>query len=394
MTLNHYYPSLNGLEASVSAAGFRDYRPGTHSFSGVAVETGQALNLTGEGEPERVTAAAAVPGLLRHAGRRAARRGARTAREVEEGDAHVVVLSHGFWARRFGARSRRARAGRSTSTESRTRSSASCRRTFRDVFSRQVQLWVPLVLTEAQYSRGYTNECLTLVARLAPGTGIDAARTEMAAFAEQLKKDSPDEFPPDWSIHVTGLQERATKDVRPALLVLLGAVLLVLLIACANVANLLLTRASGPASPDRGAPGDGSERAATSSAAFSRRVRAGPGRRRRGARAGYVGARRAQGVWRPGACRRSPTCPSTARVLLFTLLVSVGTGVFVGLMPALGQLAHRRLWRALREGVRAGDDRSGLAAAARLRGRSARAVAGAARRAPGSCCGAWRGCRP
>jgi len=356
VTLNHYYPSLDGLEASVSARGFRDYKTRTHGFSDVAAETGRPLNLTGEGDPERVNAASASPDYFRTLGVAPAL-GRTYGEEVESGDAHVVVLSHGFWARRFG--SDPAALGKVLDLDGEPYTVIGVMpETFRDVFSRQTQLWVPLVLTEAQYSRGYTNEYLSVVARLVPGTGIDAASTEMATFAGQLKKDHPDWFPPDWSIHVTSLQERATKDVRPALMVLLGAVLVVLLIACANVASLLLTRASGQRRQMAVRLAMGAGRSHVVGRLLAEGVVLGLA----GATVGLV-----LGTWGLAGLKAlaSRSVPGIADVsmdrgvLLFTLVVSVATGVFVGIMPAIGT------WRtdvlaALREGVRAGEDRSSL----------------------------------
>jgi putative ABC transport system permease protein len=356
VTLNHYYPSLNNLEASVSAGGFRDYKTRTHGFSSVAVETGRALNLTGEGEPERITAAAASPDYFHTLGVQALT-GRTFGPEVSGGDDHVVVLSQGFWARRFGADP--GILGRTLNLDGEPYTVIGVMpASFRDVFSRQVELWVPLVLTEAQYSAGYTNEYLSLVARMKPGSGIDAARSEMATFAEGLKRDHPDWFPPDWSIHVTSLEERATKSVRPALLVLLGAVLVVLLIACANVANLLLTRASGQRRQVAVRLAMGASRANVLGRLLTEGLVLGLG----GAVVGVVLGTWGLGALKALASRSVPAISDVSldrSVLAFTLLVSVGTGVFVGLMPALST------WRsdvlgALREGTRAGQDRSGL----------------------------------
>lgn len=356
VTINHYYPSLNALEAPVSARGFRDYSTRPGSFSSVAVERNLALNLTGDGEPERVPAAGATSRYFATAGVGAAL-GRTFGEEVERDDANVVVLSHGFWTRRFGADP--AAVGRTLTLDGSPYTVIGVMpRTFRDVFNRQVELWVPLVLTEQQYAAGYTNESLSLVARLRDGTTVEAARTEMSAFAEQLKQDQPDGFPPDWTLRVTGIQERATRSVRPALFVLLGAVVVVLLIACANVANLLLTRASGQRRQIAVRLAMGASRAHVLGRLLVEGVVLGLC----GAAVGVL-----LGTWGLGGLKAlaSSTVPGIADVsldrgvLLFTLLVSVGTGVFVGLMPALSAWRTNVL-SALREGQRAGDDRAGL----------------------------------
>lgn len=356
VTINHYYPSLDALEAPVSAAGFRDYSTKTRSFSGVAVERSRTLNLTGDGEPERVAAAAVSSAYFGTLGVPAAL-GRVFGDEVDRGDAKVVVLSEGFWTRRFGADP--SVMGRTLTLDGEPYAVVGVMPSgFRGVFNRQVELWLPLVLTEEQYAAGYTNEYLPLVARVRDGTTLESAQAEMAAFAEQLKQGSPDGFPEDWTLRVTSLQERATRGVKPALLVLLGAVLVVLLIACANVTNLLLTRASGQ----------------RRQIAVRLAMGASPGhvlgrQLAEGVMLGLCGAALGLllGSWGLGGLKAlaSRTVPGIADVALdrgvlgFTLLVSVGTGIFVGLMPSLSA------WRtdvlaALREGQRAGDDRTGL----------------------------------
>ena len=356
VTLNHYYPSLNGLEASVSAHGFHDYRSGPGSFSDMAVETSQPLNLTGSGEPERITAAAASPTYFQTLGVAPAL-GRAYGPDVESGDAHVAVLSYGFWSRRFGED--RDVLGRTLVLDGDPYTIVGVMpRTFRDVFNRQVELWVPLVLTEEQYSQGYTNEYLSLVARIAPGSDIASARAEMAAFAERLKQDNPDEFMSDWSIHVTGLQDLATKDVRPALLVLLGAVVVVLLIACANVTNLLLTRASGQRRQVAVRLAMGANRSDVLRRLLAEGVVLGLAGAAVGLGMGYAGLAGLEAV----ASRSVPGLSDIGldgTVLLFTLVVSIGTGILVALTPALSTL-RTDVSGALREGARAGDDRSGL----------------------------------
>ena len=103
VSIQHFYPTLNNLEAPVSAHGFRDYRDKTKSFESVAVETGFGANLTGTGDPERVPGVR-VSGDWFHVLGVGAQLGRVLGRDDDEpGHEHVVVLTHGLWTRLFAA---------------------------------------------------------------------------------------------------------------------------------------------------------------------------------------------------------------------------------------------------------------------------------------------------
>ncbi len=241
--INHLYPRLD-LEASVSAGGFADYRNNTRSFSHVSAQMGWAPNLVGGGEPERLQGSQvsaqwfAMYGVTPAIGR--------TFLEEEDapGRNRVVVLSHGFWQRRFGEDP--GILGRTLSLDGEPHEVVGVMpRGFEPFYGRRTEIFRPIALTPEQLAAGRTNEYLTVTARLHSQVTLAQAQGEMRQFAERLKQETPDQYPTDWSLLVTPLNERARGDIRPALLVLLGSVGLVLLIACANVANLLLARAAG-----------------------------------------------------------------------------------------------------------------------------------------------------
>src|SRR5256714_362614 len=244
VTINHFYQSeaLNNLEAPVSAIGFRDYRDKTKSFDAVAVETGWAANLTGTGDPERVPASRVsgdyfrVLGVAPQLGRVFGRD------EDEQGKNRVVVLSDGFWKRIYGGD--RGAVGKTMQLNGNGYVILGIMPAgFRAFFSERTDIWTPLALDPKQFTpENYTNESLNLTARLKPGVSAKQADAEMHAFADQVRRMYPNAVGQEWTLKVKTLNELATGSIRPALLVLLGAVGFVLLIACANVANLLLAR--------------------------------------------------------------------------------------------------------------------------------------------------------
>ena len=245
LTIEHLYPSLDNMQAPVSVRGFIDYRDKTKSFESMAVQSGWGANLTGLGDPERIQGSRVSGQYFATLGAAAARGRTIVPGEDEEGKDRVVVLSHELWQRLFAGDP--AAVGKTLQLNGNTYDIVGIMPPeFRDFFNRQAELWVPLAFNPAQLSGGgYTNEWLALTARLKPGVSSEAAQSEMKLFGEQLKQTYPDQFPPDWSLITTSLDEKATGRIRPALLMLLGAVGFVLLIACANVANLLLARAAG-----------------------------------------------------------------------------------------------------------------------------------------------------
>src|SRR5262249_38270666 len=119
---------------------------------------------------------------------------------------------------------------------------------FKDFFSSTTQLYVPIFFRPEQFADNRrTNEFLAMIGRLKPGVTVERAQVVLRDYATQLRPQFPNSYSRDWTLQVTSLADEAAGNVKTALFILLGAVGMVLLIACANVANLLLARTAGRA---------------------------------------------------------------------------------------------------------------------------------------------------
>jgi putative ABC transport system permease protein len=353
VTVNHFYPSFNGLQAPVSAGGFVDYQNRTRSFERMAVESGWNPNLTGRGDPERISGAQVSGQFFATLGVPAALGRALRPDEDAPGRQGVVVLSDGFWRRRFGADP--SAVGQTLTLNGEPHEIVGVMpRGFRDFFVREAELWRPLALTAEQTSSGRTNEWLSLVARLKPGVALEQAKSEMHTFATQLKREDADSYPADWTLTVTSLREQGTGNVRPALLVLFGAVGFVLLIACANVANLLLARAAGRSREVAVRTALGAQRGRIVRQLLTESVVLAVGGGLLGLALAWFGVS-ALGALVPGGVP-GDSLGIDPPVLVFALVLSLATGLLFGLAPAL-QASRGGLQETLREGGRgaAGD---------------------------------------
>ncbi|HEX8501477.1 MAG TPA: ABC transporter permease [Pyrinomonadaceae bacterium] len=232
-------PSKGVKESNMSAPDFEDWKAQARSFEALTIYTEGGSNLTGGGEPERVNAAWVGTDFFRAMGVGAARGRALLPEDEATGAADVVVISHGLWQRRFG--SDPGAVGRSVEMGGRSREVVGVMPPGFD-FPRRAEVWGPLQLEAAKEARD--NRSYQVLGRLREGGTLEAAQAELDTIAARLAESYP-VTNSGWGVDLDPLKEETVGEMRPALLLLLAGVALVLLIACANVANLLLARAAG-----------------------------------------------------------------------------------------------------------------------------------------------------
>jgi putative ABC transport system permease protein len=228
-----------GVDLDVtSVPNYLDWQAQARSFSAVAAADGGSRNLTGDGEPESVGIGLVSSEFFDVMRVKPALGRVFLAEEDDGEQPDVVVLGHALWQRRLGGDPRVL--GKTLMVNDRPLTVVGVMpQSF--AFPQGAEMWLPATWSaQAKTARGAL--FLPVVARRKPGVDLAAAREEMKTIAARLERAHPDTNG-GWSATAVGLQQQLSGDYRTALLVLHGAVLLVLLAACANVANLLLARA-------------------------------------------------------------------------------------------------------------------------------------------------------
>jgi predicted permease len=355
-------PAIGILRDWPSPGQYIDIQNQNHSFEQMAIAQSRTVTLTGRDQPQRVDVLRTQSTLLTMLGAKAMLGRTLLAEEDRPGKPPVAILSNGAWQRLFN--SDPAIIGRSITLDGNPYAVAGVlpRRFLlnAEVMPSEgpmdkVEIFLPLPLgADAAQRRG--DENYNILVRLRPGVSLSQAQADIDIIASRIRqKDKRDA---SFGMDVVGLQEQVVGDVRRALLVLLGSVALVLLIACANVANLLLARAAGREKEVaiRTALGAGWKRLARQ--LLTESILLGL----LGGAAGLLVAQLGLFVLRaihPGNIPRLDAIGINGTVLAFTFGLSLATGILFGLAPALRAIKVD-LNSSLKAGGRSGQSHGGL----------------------------------
>jgi putative ABC transport system permease protein len=339
-------------EFAVSAANFIDWQKENHVFDKMAILTGSALTLTGNDQPEELQGAAVSSDFFSIMQARPILGRTFTDDEDHPGKNHVIVLSYGLWKTRFAA---------NPDIVNRTVNFDGQPYTIAGVMDKKfdypdfAQYWKPMGWTDKERAVRGEHHYL-VVARLKPDVTLLQSQAEMNTISSRLADQYPDDDK-GWGAVIVPLREERVAQVRPSLLILLGAVAFVLLIACANVANLVLAKTLGRRKEIavRLALGASAGRViqqilaetillSTAGAAF-------------GLALAHFGIQLTV-KFLAGNLSKSTEVTLDAGVLLFTLALAVTTGFLAGILPAI-RLTKTNVNDALKQGLGKTDSDSG-----------------------------------
>jgi putative ABC transport system permease protein len=336
---------------SVAAYNFLPWKTESGVFERLAAVYDTRVGLTGHGEPLQVPVEFASADLFPMLGMRPILGRAYTAEEDMPGAAPVVVLSEGLWQRRFGGA--RDVVGQRLELDGEPHTIIGVLPAGAGIVGRPEtpELWAPLGLDPAQDYHGVSGRYLVAIGRLKDGVSRPQAQASLTAIARRLEEQFP-EYNTGWGVNLVPVTDDVTGHLRRPLLLLAGVVGLVLLIACANVANLQLAQAAARRREIavRAALGAGRGRVARQFLAESLVL---------GLAGGGGGVLLALWLTAALAARAGTDIPRLgdvsvdAATLGFTLLVSLAAGIGFGLLPAL-HAGRADLQAALKEGGRSG----------------------------------------
>lgn len=335
-------PGLDIMQDWFSTAQYFDIRNNHSGFEQLAIAIGGKYTLTNDGEPERVGVARISSSLLPLLGGRAAVGRLFSADDDDPGRAPSAILTHDFWQRRYGGDPHMA--GKMVMLDGVTYPVAGILspgfRLPHQILpiltgpdQVEIVLSLPMPNGAAQIR---THEDYTILGRLRRGVSLEKAQAEMDTLTARLRRDYPEVYPPNGRLtfSIVPLLDQVVGNTRRPLALLLAAVGFVLLIVCANVTNLLLTRAVSREKEIavRAALGANQKRIVRQLLTESLAMAAGGGAL--GVLLAWLSVRWIQTLG-AGSVPRLQEISIDPRVALFTLAVSLGAGVIMGLAPAL-----------------------------------------------------------
>jgi len=330
-----------------SYPGFDEYRRLSSTFADMAIFNGRSTTLTdgSGGDPERVIGAHGSANLFTLLGVPPARGRGFAWEEDRPGANNVVVISHALWQRRFG--------GRTDILDSTVLMNTRPMRiigVMPEGFafpSVTTEFWVPTAPTDQQRTNG-GSLWLQVIGRRKPGVSVAQAQSDLGRLADERVRRDPGQK--GYGVYVVDYREQIVGRVRPAILVLLGAVGFVLLIACTNVANLLMARASARERELALRSAIGADRARLIRQLLTESLLLSAIGGVAGMSLAWLGLRALIRL-APADLPRLSAIAIDTPVLVFTALVVIATGVLFGLLPAV-QAARSSVVPTLKEGGR------------------------------------------
>ncbi len=342
----------NIVRGTASPAELLDWRDMNHSFAELSGWRSLLFTITGSGEAEQVHGSQVSGNFFRMLGVGPVIGRDFSSEDEKPGNEQVAILTYALWQRHYGGDS--SVLGKSILLDEKPYTIIGILPRSFSLYgvAPELDIWVPFAFNRAQLNR--ENHELVIFGRLRPGVSLPQAQAEMETILSQLKKQYPG-IDQENGVRVAGFHEELIKSLRPSIVILLAAVGFVLLIACANVANLMLARA------------------ATREREIAVRATLGAGRRRilrqlltesalmsliggvLGIAVAYGGIHLLRGGLPPmggrGQIPHAEWIGIDGTVLAFTLFVSLLTGIIFGLAPAI-QISRSELFESLKEGSR------------------------------------------